>query len=93
MISIPLFVVAVCWLGADGGAVDHLDVAMAGGGDGIHHTIPDDRLWASREAFLAGRSRAIGQIAHPGRSAQNIPFCTPRIIEIEATLTPPPRLV
>ena len=29
----------------DGSAVDHLDVAIMGGGDGVHHSIPHAGVW------------------------------------------------
>ena len=43
----------------DGGAVDHLDVAIIGSGDGVHHSIPDPRLPPSDKAIVTGSARAI----------------------------------
>jgi hypothetical protein len=44
-------------VGANGSAVDHLDVAVVRGGDGVHQPVPHARLSPSREAVVAGRAR------------------------------------
>jgi hypothetical protein len=61
-------------MGANGSAVDHLDVAVMGGSDGIHHPIPDARLPPSHEAVVAGGSRAVafGQVT-PWRTGSQHP--------------------
>jgi hypothetical protein len=46
-------------MGASRRAVDHLDVTVMGGGDGVHHSIPNARLSASDEAVVTGGSRTI----------------------------------
>lgn len=58
----------------DGGAVDHLDVAVVRGGDGVHEVAPDACLSPSHEAVVAGGARAValGQIA-PGRTGSQHP--------------------
>ncbi len=58
----------------DGSAVDHLDVAVIGDRDRIHHTIPKPGLPPSYKAVVAGGSRAIafGQIA-PRRTGSQHP--------------------
>lgn len=40
VISIPLFTVAALLVGANRSAVDHLDIAIVRGGDGVHHPVP-----------------------------------------------------
>jgi len=49
----------------DGSAVDHLNVTVMRGTDGIHHPIPDTRLPPAHEAVVAGGAWAIafGQVA------------------------------
>lgn len=61
-------------MGANGGAVDHLDVAVMSGGDGVHHPVPDARLPPSHEAVVAGGARtvAFGQIT-PRRTGSQHP--------------------
>ena len=61
-------------MGANGGAVDHLDVAIVRGGDGIHHPIPDTGLPPSHEAVVAGGAWtvALRQIA-PWRTGSQHP--------------------
>ena len=53
-------------MGASGSAVDHLDVAVVGSGDGIHHPIPDASFSPWHEAVVAGGARtvALRQVAH-----------------------------
>jgi hypothetical protein len=46
-------------MGTNGSAVDHLDVAVVCGGDGVHHPIPYTRLPPPHEAVVAGSARAI----------------------------------
>ena len=46
-------------MGANGSAVDHLDVAIMSGGDGVHHPIPHAGLPPSHEAVVAGGARAV----------------------------------
>jgi hypothetical protein len=43
----------------NGGAVDHLDVAVMGSGDGVHHPVPNARFAPSHEAIVAGGPSAI----------------------------------
>ncbi len=61
-------------MGASRGAVDHLDLAVMGGGDGVHHSIPHTCFSPSREAVVAGRARAIaiGQVT-PRRTGSQHP--------------------
>lgn len=61
-------------MGANGGAVYHLDVAVMGDGNCIHHPVPHARLSPSHEAVVAGGARAIavGQVA-PWRSRSQNP--------------------
>ena len=65
----PLFCRRRLLMGANGGAVDHLYVAVVGGSDGIHQTVPNTYFPPSREAIVAGGARAIalGYVA---------PWCT-----------------
>ena len=58
----------------NGGAVDHLDVAVRRDGDGVHQPVPDARFAPSHEAIVAGGARAIalGQIA-PRRTGPQHP--------------------
>jgi hypothetical protein len=60
-------------MSANGSAVDHLDVAVVGSGDGIHHPIPDSSLSPSHEAVVAGCVRAIAfrQVAPRCTGSQN----------------------
>lgn len=44
---------------ANGGAVDHLDVAVVRGGDGVHQPVPYARLSPSHEAVVAGGAWAV----------------------------------
>ena len=46
-------------VGANGCAVDHLDVAVVSGGNGVHHPIPSARLPPSHETIVAGGTRTI----------------------------------
>src|SRR5262245_45348436 len=46
-------------MGTNGSAVDHLDVAVVCGGDGVHHPIPYTRLVPPHYAVVAGSARAI----------------------------------
>ena len=46
-------------MGADGCAVDHLNVTIMCGGDGVHHPIPHSGLSPSHEAVVASGARAI----------------------------------
>lgn len=59
-------------MGANGGAVDHLDVAIVRGGDGIHQPVPHACLPPSYEAVVAGGARAIalGQVTPRRTRAQ-----------------------
>lgn len=52
-------------VGANGGAVDHLDVAVVRRGDSVHQPIPDACLPPSHKAVVAGGARpvALGQVA------------------------------
>ena len=56
-----------------GSAVDHLDVAVMRGGDGVHQPVPHARLSPPREAVVAGRARtkALGQVAPWGARTQH----------------------
>lgn len=58
MISIP-FCCRSLLVRPDGSAVDHLDVAIMRGGDGIHHPIPNARFSPAHEAIVASCARAI----------------------------------
>lgn len=67
-------------MGANGSAVDHLDVAIVQGGDGVHHPIPHAGLPPSHEAVVAGGARtvAFGQVTpwrtrskHPENAVQH----------------------
>lgn len=55
----PLFCCRGLLVGANGSAVDHLDLAIVGGTDGIHHPIPNTRLSPSHEAVVTGGARAV----------------------------------
>jgi len=57
-----------------------------GGGDGIHHPIPDARLSPLHEAVVAGRSRAIafGQIAPRRTRAQHPEYTVEHTAIIDA---------
>jgi len=61
-------------MGANGSAVDHLDVAIVRGCDGIHHPVPDASLSPPDEAVVAGGARAIAfrQVA-PRRTGSQHP--------------------
>lgn len=74
-------------VGANGGAVDHLDVAIVGGGDGVHQPVPYTCLPPSHEAVVAGGARAValGQVApwcagsqHPEDAVQHAPVIDAR---------------
>jgi hypothetical protein len=87
MICIPLFCRRGLLVSANGGAVDHLDVAVVGGGEGLHHPLPDTRLPPSHEAIVAGGARAVtlGQVApwrtgsqHPEDAVQHAPIVDAR---------------
>ncbi|MBB5984198.1 hypothetical protein HNP60_000172 [Sphingobium sp. B1D3A] len=86
MISIPLFCRRGLLVSANRGTVDHLDVAIVRGGDGIHHPIPDARRSPSHEAVVAGRSRAIafGQIALRCTRAQHPEYTVEHTAIIDA---------
>jgi hypothetical protein len=43
----------------NGGAVDHLDVAVVRDGDGVHQPVPHARLPPSHEAVVTGGARPI----------------------------------
>ena len=43
----------------DGSAVDHLDVTVMGGSDGVHHPVPDASFAPPYEAVVAGGAWAI----------------------------------
>lgn len=60
-------------MGANGDAVDHLDVAIVGSSDGIHHPIPDTCLPPPHEAVVAGGAWdvAFGQITPRRTGSQN----------------------
>lgn len=70
----PLFCRCGLLVGANGGAVDHLDVAIVGGADGVHQPVPYARLPPSHEAVVAGGARtvALRQVA-PRRSRSQHP--------------------
>lgn len=70
----PLFCRRRLLVGANGGAVDHLDSAIVRGGDGIHQSVPHACLSPSHEAVVAGGARAValGQVA-PRRSRRQHP--------------------
>nr|AAA22087.1 unknown [Agrobacterium tumefaciens] len=61
-------------MGANGSAVDHLDVAIIGSSDGVHHSVPDACFPPSYESVVAGGSRTIafGQVA-PRRTGSEHP--------------------
>jgi len=72
---------------ADGRAVDHLHIALVGGGDGIHQPIPDARFAPAYEAVVAGRVGAItlrkiaprrARAQHPKDAVQNPSVIDPR---------------
>lgn len=74
-------------MGANGGAVDHLDVAVVDGGDSVHHSIPDTSLPPSHEAVVAGGARtiALGKVSprrsrsqHPEDAVQRSPIIDTR---------------
>lgn len=46
-------------VGANGGDVDHLDVAVVRSGDGVDQSVPHTCLSPSHEAVVAGGARAI----------------------------------
>ena len=70
----PLFCRRGLLVGADGGAVDHLDVAVVRGGDGVHQPVPDTCLPPSHEAVVAGGAWAVAlrQVA-PRRTGSQHP--------------------
>jgi len=61
-------------MGADCGAVDHLDLAVVRGADGIHQPVPLACLSPSHEAVVAGGARPIAfrQVA-PRRAGSQYP--------------------
>ena len=69
----PLFCRRGLLVGANGGAIDHLYLAVVRGGDGGHQLVPHARLSPSHEAVVAGGARAIafGQIAPRCTGAQH----------------------
>jgi len=69
----PLFYRRGLLVGANGGAVDHLDGAVVSGGDGIHQPTPYARLPPSHEAVVAGGARAValGQVTPRRTGAQH----------------------
>ena len=78
----PLFCRSGLLVGANGGAVDHLDVAVVGSGDGVHHPIPYTCFPPPHEAIVTGGAwpEAFGQIAprragakHPKDAFQHAP--------------------
>lgn len=50
----PLFALAACWCARMEVAVDHLDVTVMGGGDGVHHSIAHLCLAPTQKAIVAG---------------------------------------
>src|SRR5262249_10209524 len=64
-------------MGTHGSAVDHLDVAVVCGGDGVHHPTPYTRLPPPHEAVVAGSARAIPLWQITPRRA-GLPFSTRR---------------
>lgn len=73
--------------GTNGSAVDHLDVTIMRGCDGIHHPVPDSGIPPSHEAVVAGGARtvALGKIAprrarsqHPKHPVQYEPIIDAR---------------
>ena len=60
-------------MGADGGAIDHLDVAVMRDGDGIHQSGPHAGLPPSYEAVVARGAWAValGQVTPWCAGAQN----------------------
>ncbi len=67
-------------VGANGRAVDHLYIAIVGGGEDVHHPVPDARLSPSSDAIVAGGARTISfrQVAprrtgpkHPKNTVQH----------------------
>jgi hypothetical protein len=71
----------------DGSAVDHLDVAIVRGADGVHQPVPYARLSPSVEAVVAGGARAIAlrqvtprctRAQHPEDAVQRAPVIDPR---------------
>gem|GEM_PF-2371925 len=73
MICTPPFCRRGLLVGANGGAVDHLDGAVVGGGDGVHQPVPDTCLSPAHEAVVAGSAWAIpfGQVAPRGTRSQH----------------------
>jgi hypothetical protein len=74
-------------VGANGGAVDHLDVAVVGSGDGVHHLIPYTCFPPPHKAIVTGGAWpvAFGQIAprrtgpqHPEDAVQHAPVIDTR---------------
>jgi len=74
-------------VGANGGAVDHLNVAVMGGRDGVHQPVPYVCLSPPHEAVIAGGAWtiALGQVApwctgpeHPEDAVQHPPVINPR---------------
>lgn len=61
-------------MGANGGTVDHLDLAVVRCADGVHQPIPHAHLPPSIEAVVAGGARAVAlrQVA-PGRTGAQHP--------------------
>ena len=46
-------------MGTNGGAVDHLDIALVRGGNSVHQPAPRASFSPSHEAIVAGGARAI----------------------------------
>jgi hypothetical protein len=46
-------------VGTNAGAVDHLDVAIVRGSDGVHEAVPHACLSPPHEAVVAGGARAV----------------------------------
>src|SRR3546814_719993 len=74
-------------VGANGGAVDHLDGAVVGGSDGVHQVVPYACLPPSGEAVVTGGTWAIAlrQVAprrtgtqHPEDAVQHAPIIDAR---------------
>jgi hypothetical protein len=83
----PLFCRRSLLVRPDGGAVDHLDLAVVRGADGVHQPVPYACLSPSVEAVVAGGawSVALGQVAprrpgsqHPEDAVQHTPIVDTR---------------
>ena len=86
----PLFCRRGLLVDANGGAVDHLDVAVVRGGDSVHQPVPDARLPPSHEAVVAGGARAVslGQIALRRTGSQHPEDAVQRAAIIDARHAP-----